>query len=479
MKITKYILASFITTTLLLSCDNNFEEINANIDDPVIIPSSMIIGTVVRNVANELYSTFNGTEHGETWAQHISMVQYNDPERYKPRINTMDNLWSVFYTGASNANQMYNLAVLEENKINQGIALILKAYCFSLLTDFYGDVPFSEALKGPSDANFAPVYDSQEAIYTGILSILDEAISLLSSGIGTTDPKMDILYSGDNSKWTKFAVSLKFRSLMRISSKKDVKSALQAIVSSGKLFSSNTDEAKLVFLSTSPEANPIYESIVGGSRAEFKLAKTFIDFLSGNSDPRLPVYAQKAVASNTYVGKPSGYEESPLPGFGYDDVSSIGTKYLEPTAPGYFMSYTELLFLLAEATQKGYISGGATATQSYYEAGIQNSLTENGVGGEYAQYLTRAGIGFNVNDALKQIGTQKWAAMFCQGFEAWTEWRRTRFPLLTPAADGYINAIPSRLKYESNEVSINNINYEAAVAKQGADELITPIWWMK
>lgn len=481
MKITKYILVLFIATTLLLSCDNNFEKINKNIDDPIVIPSSMIIGTVVRNVANELYSTFNGLEHGETWVQHISMVQYNDPERYKPRINTMDNLWSVFYIGASNANQMYNLAALENNKINQGIALVLKAYCFTLLTDFYGDVPFSEALKGPSDANFTPVYDRQESIYTGILSILDEAMPLLSSGIGTTDPNMDILYAGDASKWAKFAASIKFRSLMRISSKKDVKKELQAIVDGGKLFSSNADEAKLVFLPNSPEANPIYETIVAGARGEFKLAKTFIDYLMSNSDPRLAVYAQKAVKSNTYVGKPTGYEESPLPGYGYDEVSSIGTLYLEPTAPGYFMSYSELLFLLAEATQKEYISGGVAATKSYYEAGIQNSLTENGVGEEYAQYIIRAGIGFTAGDALKQIGTQKWAALFCQGFEAWTEWRRTGFPVLIPAIDGYINQIPSRLKYESNEVSINNINYAAAVSPngQGPDELVTPIWWMK
>ncbi|HZL09787.1 MAG TPA: SusD/RagB family nutrient-binding outer membrane lipoprotein [Prolixibacteraceae bacterium] len=481
MKIIRYILTSFIITTLLLSCDNKFEEINSNLDSPVVIPSSMIIGTVVRNVANELYSTFNGLEIGESWAQHISMVQYNDPERYKPRVTSMDNLWSVFYTGASNANQMYNLAVLEENSVNQGIALVLKAYCFSLLTDFYGDVPFSEALKGPSDANFTPVYDKQQDIYTGILALLDEAMPLLSSGIGTTDPSMDILYAGDNSKWAKFAASLKFRALMRISAKTDVKSELQALVSGGNLFASNDDEAKLVFLSTSPEANPIYETIVAGGRGEFKLAETFINYLTSNSDPRLPVYAQPAVATGTYVGKPSGHSESPLPGYGYDDVSSIGTLYLEATAPGYFMSYSELLFLMAEASQKGYISGGVTATQNYYEAGIQNSLTENGVGESFAQFKTVGGVAFNTNNALQQIGTQKWAALFCQGFEAWTEWRRTKFPALSPVPDRYfIDQIPNRLKYESNEVSINSINYKAAILQQGgADDLVTPIWWLK
>lgn len=481
MKIIKYIMLSFIATLLLASCDKNFEEINANIDDPVIIPSSMIIGTVVRNVANEFYSTFDGLEHGETWVQHISMVQYNDPERYKPRVSVMDNLWSVCYTGASNANQMYSLAVGEGNEVNQGIALVWKAYCFSLLTDLFGDVPFSEALRGPSDAIFTPVYDTQEAVYTGILAMIDQAIPLILSGNGVTDPNMDILYAGDASKWAKFATSLKFRALMRISSKKNVSSDLQALVNSGNLFASNDDEAKLVYLSTSPEANPIYETIIAGGRGEFKLAKTFVDWLSNNSDPRLGVFAQKAVTSGTYIGKPSGYKEQPLPGYGYDDVSSIGTKYLEPTAPGYFISYSELLFLMAEAAKKGYISGGDDAAKSYYDAGIRNSFAENGLSAAQANAYVAGINAYNPANALELIGTQKWVVLFCQGFEAWTEWRRVKIPALTPAFEGYIDQIPSRLRYESTEISLNGINYQAVIAndRQGADELTTPVWWMK
>jgi hypothetical protein len=480
MKIIKYILTLFIAASMFSSCDKNFEEINSNIDDPVIIPSSMLIGTVVRNVANEFYSTFDGLEHGETWVQHISMVQYNDPERYKPRVSVMDNIWSVCYTNASNANQMYNLAVSEGNKVNQGIALVLKAYCFSLLTDMYGDIPFSEALRGPSDAIFTPVYDKQEDVYNGIFAMLDQSIPLLSSGEGTTNPSMDILYAGDASKWAKFAASLKFRMLMRISSKQDVKAKLQALVDGGNLFASNDDEAKLVFLSTSPEANPVYETIIGGGRGEFKLAKTLVNWLSDNSDPRLEVFAQPAVATGKYVGKPSGYKESPLPGYGYDDVSSIGLKYLEPTAPGYFVSYSELCFLLAEAAKKGYISGGDDAAKVYYDNGVRNSFEENGLAAAAPAYI--AGINaYNPASALELIGTQKWVALFGQGFEAWTEWRRVKFPALTPAFEGYINQIPSRLKYESTEISLNSINYKAVTAsdRQGPDELTTLIWWMK
>ncbi|MFC0877357.1 SusD/RagB family nutrient-binding outer membrane lipoprotein [Saccharicrinis sp. FJH2] len=478
MKMIKYILVFFITAGMMMSCDKNFEEINANVDDPVVLPSSMLIGTAIRNIANEMYSTFNGLEHGETWVQHISMVQYNDPERYRPRIATMDNLWNRFYIAASQANQMQLLAEAEGNEVNQGIALVIKAYCFAQITDLYGDVPFSEALLGASEGNFSPVYDSQQSVYNGVLGLIDQAIPLLESGNGTTDPSMDILYEGDASKWVRFAASLKFRSLMRISAKVDVSGELQALVDGGKLFTSVDNEAKLNFLSTSPNANPVFETIVDGGRGEFKLAQTLVEYLKANSDPRLEVYAQPAVNSGEYVGKPSGYEESPLPGYGYDDVSSIGEKYLDPTQPGYFISYTELLFLMAEAAHKEYISGGETAAEAYFDQAVLNSLVENGLADVANDYVGKNVFAYDPAIAMERIGTQKWIALFSQGFEAWTEWRRTKQPGLTPAQDGYIDQIPSRLRYESNESSVNKVNYDAAAAQIGGDDLTTKVWWM-
>ncbi|MEZ4907644.1 MAG: SusD/RagB family nutrient-binding outer membrane lipoprotein [Saprospiraceae bacterium] len=460
-----------------MSCDKNFEEINKNVDDPTIIPSSMIIGTVVRNIGNSLYSTFNGNEIGENWVQHQSLLQYNDPDRYKPRVASMDGMWNTFYLAASNANQMYNLAEAEDNKINMGIALVLKTYCFTLLTDYFGNVPYSEALLGPGDGIFAPKYDDQESIYNGVFTTLDDAIALIQTGDGTTDSSMDILYAGDASKWVKFANSLKFRSYMRISGVKSVSAELQALVNGGNLFSSKDEEAKLVYLSEAPEANPIYESVVAGGRNEHAMSATFIDYLLSKDDPRLPVIAQPAVASGEYVGKPNGYKDSPLPGYGYDDVSQIGELYLEPTAPAYFISYSELLFLLAEAAKKGFISGGYGTAKSYYDAAITNSFEDNGITGA-ADFISQGDIAYSPTNALEQIGYQKWVSLFCQGFESWTEWRRTGYPVLTPAVDGYISEIPSRLKYNSDESSLNTANYNNAVSEQGPDDLTTKMWWL-
>ncbi|MBI9065736.1 MAG: SusD/RagB family nutrient-binding outer membrane lipoprotein [Salinivirgaceae bacterium] len=480
MKKILIIFLAIVTTGFFNSCDKDFEEINKTGDNPTFVPSSMLIGTAVRAAMNTIYSTFNGSEIGENWVQHNALTDYNNPDRYRPRVTSLDGVWNQLYYAASQANQMEELAVVEGNTVNQGVAKVIKAYCFLMLTDLYGDVPFSEALTGASAGNFTPTYDSQENVYNGVLAMLDAAMPQLA-GSGTIDPNMDILYGGDAAKWNKFAHSLKFRALMRISSKMTDHSELQALVDSKMLFSSNTDEAKLVYTSASPEANPLFETIVDQGRDEHKLSATFVNHMLDFSDPRLPIMAEPIEGeTDVYVGKPNGYEQIPLDNFNTADVSGIGALYLEATAPAYLVSYTELLLLQAEAAKEGYISGGDATAQAKYEAAIVNSMTENGVS-DYAAYMADTRVAYTAAEALKKIGQQKWIILFCQGFEAWTEWRRTGYPELTMAVDPLdgVSEIPSRLKYESVESSVNGVNYKAAVAAQGPDEFITKIWWLK
>jgi hypothetical protein len=352
--------------------------------------------------------------------------------------------------------------------------LVLQAYGYSVLTDIFGNIPFSEAMTA-DEGNFTPAYDSQEAVYTGVLSLLDQAMALLGTG-GTIDATSDILYQGDVQNWKRFAASLKFRSLMRVSGKMSVGSELESLISSGLLFTDNSQEAKLIYLSSAPSANPLYESIVFGTRGEYKLNEVMVDLLINNNDPRLPVYVQKN-GDGEYRGKPSGIEGLPSDDYNYDNVSAIGEFYLRPEAPGYFVSYAELNFLLAEAAQKGLIGG---SPQAYYTAGIKASLEFNEIDSAEAAAYLASNVGILATDqtlALQQIGNEKWKAVFTQGIEAWTEQRRTGYPILTPAIEGNINEIPSRLTYPSIESSINKTNYEAAVAAQGADLLTTKLWW--
>jgi len=468
-----------------VSCDKDFEEINTDPNNPTAVPSDLLIPGVVRGAQNRSYSTFTGGDMGSCWSQQFAKVQYNDEERYIPRQGVIQSVWDDFYAVViSDANAMYNIAVAEENNNMMGVALTLQAYGYTFLTDVYGDIPFSEAIKA-EEGNIAPAYNSQEEVYfggttedgetfDGVLAMLDKAISLLGTS-GTINSTNDILYGGDAGLWKKFASSLKFRALMRVSGKMSVGSELQALVNAGNLFMSNAQDAKLVYLSAQPSANPLYESIVYGTRGEWKINSVMVDMLANSGDPRLEVYAQTN-ADGVYRGKPSGYTDLPSDDYGYDNVSPLGEFYLRPELPGFFVSYPELKFLMAEAITKGYISGDANM---HYIEGIVASMSYNEIGsGDIADFISERALNSDTNIALEQIATQNWIGLYSQGVESWNEWRRTGFPALTPAIEGDLNEIPSRYNYPTAENSINKANYDAAVAAQGADLLTTPIWWM-
>ncbi|MCF6366278.1 MAG: SusD/RagB family nutrient-binding outer membrane lipoprotein [Bacteroidales bacterium] len=467
----KIIVFTLFLSSLLFStsCDKNFETINTDPNNPTEIESGLLIADALRNTGNVLYSTFVGGDMGSCWSQQWAKVQYNDEERYIPRESVIGMVWDGLYEDlASDANIMYKLAVAEENTNMQGVALTMKAYAFSLLTDLYGDVPFTEALS-TDDGILSPAYDTQSDVYTGILTMLDDANTLFTVGEGIVNSSSDLMYNGDYMKWQKFANTLKFRVLMRMSSVSDV-SAQLADVLTRPVFTSSSDEAKLPYLNSYPNANPIYETIIFGVRDEFKVSDVLVNMLAGDNDPRLMVYAQPN-DDGDYRGKPAGIFNVPNAEYDYNNVSPVGERYLDPELPAYFLSYAEFMFLKAEAAQKGYISG---TTADFFNAGVTASMNENGI-----STFSMPILSVTEATALEQIGNQKWLALYCQGVEAWTEWRRTGYPVLTPAIEGAIDEIPSRYTYPSSEQSLNATNYTNAVANQGADLLTTKVWWNK
>jgi hypothetical protein len=457
------------------SC-SNFDEINTNPNQPVAVPSGLLIADVVTNAMNQMYSTFVGGDMGSCWSQQWAKVQYNDEELYQPRVTVLQTFWEVLYEDVANdSDVMRKLAIEEGNSNMEAVGLILKSWAFATLADVWGVVPFSEALQA-SEGNFLPAYDDGATVYAGVLAMLDEANSKLSADGGVINPTTDLIYSGDWSKWQKFANSLKFRVLMRISGKESVGTALQEIASSRAIFESNDDEAKLPYLANQPSANPIYETIVFGNRAEFKIGEPMVTLLGilGGGDPRLPVFAQKNDAGE-YRGKPAGIEDVPNTEWNYANVSPVGEFYLEPTLPGHFVSYSELMFLMAEAAERGLISGDAEAM--YLEA-IRANFEYNEIEDAYASYITHPTVVYN-GDVMKKIGEQKWVALYCQGIESWTEWRRTGYPALSPALEAVLDEIPSRFTYPSIEQSINAANYSTAVGMlEDGDALTSPVYFM-
>lgn len=494
------------------ACTDNFEETNTNVNAPSIEQAApdMLLTNSIESMTDRVHEIFLGHEMGSCWVQHMAKVQYTDEDRYIPRVSVINNTWTSLYAASGqDVATIISVAEAKDLKNYKGIAYVLKAYITSVLTDLYGDIPYSEAWKGSAEEVIvSPVYDTQEAIYTDLVAKLKEANDLLSED--NEEVAGDILFDGDIVKWKKFANSLRLRLLLRMSAKKNVAADMQAIVSnpsSSPIFTSNDDNAALHYLGSAPNNHPINEN--RKSRDDHRVSKTLVDMMyvdAPSPDYRVSLYADLAVGNNDYAGLPNGLRSSDAANYdgnGLKNTSKIGSFYAEADAPGMLMSYAELQFILAEAAHKNYISGGEEKAEEYYNEGIIASYYQNEEyftpvlediwgstfeswgwdGNDIMAYALQdffdwGGWAYDPAHAMEQIGTQKWVAMFDQGLQANFEWRRIGYPVLVAPADADNQGkIPVRVFYPADEYSRNKTNVEAAVARQGKDDMNTRVWW--
>lgn len=501
----------------VVSCTDNFEEVNKNPNKPTSALPEFLIPGVVRTMA---YNWGNMSwEEGFAVMQYGARLQFTDQDRY---------IWSA----TSNPyNDVYNSLrdvyhIIDDSKDSEvlqgyyGVGLVLKSWIFSYATDAYGDLPYEEAVQGFTDLNFTPAFSHQEDIYAGMLADLELANEVLANaGNITGDP----IYGGDVSAWRKFANSLRLRLLMRIS---DVDQAtavagMQQIVSNPSqypIFTNNDDMAVVQWDSNSPQ--PKYDTR-SGSFDEVRLSKTLADRLKPLGDTRLKVFAQPTSNSgegiysddwNDYVGMPNGLNDEAALSYspsgnpnesGSNYISRIGILFAcracdvenasATASQTIIMSYSELQFILAEAKERGFISAGTA--QTYYENGITASfdyyIDRINVGGwseiadaltntDMNAYLTQSGVAYSgtSSEKLSKIYLQKWISLFYTGFEAWSDWRRTNQPAVNPGPDvGNDDRVPVRFQYPNSVKATNNDNYEAAVQHMGGDEINTRLWW--
>lgn len=485
--ITKRLL-SLLLLTVLLSCTGDFEEINTNPNNPITTQPNLILPGVQRDMMNSLVA--ETWSIGNTVVQHTAKNQFVNEDRYL--WGERNTIWNAVYDNMRDVSNIIRLA--DENNLSnyKGVALIMKSWMFSLATDAYGDIPYSEAHNGKQGV-FFPVYDTQESIYDGILSDLAQANQLLTGAFNISG---DLIYGGNVGNWRKAANSLRIRYLMRISDRRDVSQELNSIINDPDqfpVFTSNDDHAVYTYQSAAPNQFPLFTYRIG-SFNEFRASKTLTDRLIATDDPRLYIFvrptpateATPTTADDQYVGIPNGMADVEALTYngGPEFQSRIGPLYFEQAnterglqvAKGIMMTYAELQFLLAEAAQKGLIGGDAEA---YYLNGINASFDFYGITPD-AGYFAQAEVAYTGSDdeLLEKIGIQKWISLFFQGLEAWFDWRRTGYPALTPAVDNQNNdRIPSRFIYPIIEQSLNGNNRAAAVARQGEDDLNSRVWW--
>jgi hypothetical protein len=363
------------------------------------------------------------------------------------------------------------------------ISKLMQAYMFQVATDAWGDIPFSEAGKGEvvDGGITSPRYDAQSSIYDGIIKLINDATVLISN----TDPNKpttdDLVYGGNMNNWLAFANTLKLKVYLRLSEVDSVKAkAGIATLGSAAVFITTTNPAQISFLNAAGAYNPLYAEIVGLNRTQNLVAsKTAVDYYKNNNDPRVTKF-YNATSIAGAIGCQQGNYNTQVAGLNFpsDLVGGLASSTNSGTAPVKLISSYESLLLQAEAKARGWITGGGDSLN--YAQAVSNNFTSYGLlATDAATYLASAGGAYpntgTKTAKLKAILTQKWACMNGnQGFEAWTEWRRTGYPdFFTVSTNSLIGQVfPARFFYPNVEVT-RNLNFPG-------QKLITDkVWWDK
>ncbi|ATL48678.1 SusD/RagB family nutrient-binding outer membrane lipoprotein [Chitinophaga caeni] len=482
MKLLKYSFYILASAGLLLSaCRKDFEEINTDPNKARYANPETLIGpSLIRMVQVNQNRCLR--INNELMQVHVTTINSDEIHRYVIRPAESDYLWNNWYPERTDFLDIYRGGVkLDSNSTYMGIGLILDAWNISLLTDMFGDVPYSEANMGRYEDIYQPKFDKQEDIYMDVFKKLEAANTLLAKGVTVAegDATLDYLYHTDPALWRKFGNSLYLRLLLRVSGKAEANAPakMQEIVANPSqypLFANNDESAILRFTTTPPFVSAFNTYRDYDFNGDNGLSTFFINNLKEWDDPRINKWASKV--SGTFEGISSGYAVG--------DVPERQSYYLaalknEPLL-GNILNYPELQFILAEAALKGYISGSA---QSFYEEGVKAAL--NLWGYEMPDnYLSREGIKWNESDMefdkMEKIHLQKYYTMFFTDFQQWYEYRRTGHPVL-PKGPGLRNdgKMPSRLNYPVMVQTLNATNYKNAVEQMGPDDINTKVWWNK
>ncbi len=475
MKTLKNIAVMLLAGSLIFGCTDRFEEINTNPNAPESVSANLLLSTVSSEITREL--TQEGYNDGNTITQLMAKNNF-------PGFGQFDwgdqGMWSFFYNILPEVNDILEISRAEntENSTYEGIALTLRALCFANLTDMYTNIPYSEALSGASEGIFTPVYDSQEAVYDGILQDLADADTALANNETIAGSTGDVIYDGDATKWRRLANALRLRYLLRISKQRDVSSQMQAIVSANNFISDNEDNATLVFSGTSnTDSWPESTGRIGGFD-EKSLCTTGLTYLQNFNDPRLDIWFDRNSAGD-WVGIPIGLNQDNARA--YDDANSpsrldVNLFYFSRTdAEAYIMKASEVHFILAEAVERGLITGDA---ETYYNAGVRASLAYWGVTeADINTYLGQTEVQYTAGD-LELLLTQKTLALWNVDYQGWFNYRRTGVPALVAGPDNLNSDLyPVRFLYPSSEQTLNKANYDAAVTAIGGDNINSKGWW--
>lgn len=439
-------------TAGMVGCKKDWLDVN---DDPEttanVDPEFLLYGAQTEFSTNRTAEIgLSGAMWSQMWSSGQAVGVFANPERYIFSPFTTGNTWRTHYPN-SQKNLKFAVEIAESsNPAKPNIAAqarVMRVLTYYTTTILWGDIPYSESINEDIGA---PKFDPQEEVLNGLLSDLDVAINQFDA----SDPNVadDHYFSGDVTKWVAFAKSLKFRILMLMVDRDPSKSTdIITMLSEGGMMEQGGD-AEFGFYNESGHANPNWNVINTYNNAEndfYYVSEVTYNTMEDYNDPRIPLYFTPGDSVSTIIPVGPGKVRSP------DSTATISLNVIKAEAPERVFTYTEQLFLEAEAEYRfGSVANGDLKLRS----AIRNSMEYWGVAeAEITTYLASIpALGTLTNDeALKLIGEQSWISNIDRPIEAWTNWRRLEYPRLSVPVGANLGGLVRRLPYPPDEISAN------------------------
>jgi hypothetical protein len=464
---------ALLPVVLSAACDS-FLDVNKNPNAPIEARIDVTMPAVIGLFGHSVLSGSLAFWTAE-WMQQFSFNgnnrSYSNVHRYELSAIDANNPWNVtFATVMKEARNVMRDAETAEDWAYHGVAKFLFAWSFSIVTDAWGPVPFTQAFN---TAIRDPDYDEQKTVYDGVFTQLNEAIQEMqrpSRSIGTGD----LLYHGDISKWVKLARTVEAQLHLRLSSapgENKTDRAQKALTALQQGMKSNADDADFAYPGGNNRRNPWY-TFRSNNDGTFVSSEFFIEMLKARSDPRLPVFARPAPSDTpaiVYRGHRSGSG-----GQTNNQFSRIGNYFAGDSASLNWVSYAHALFLEAEAR---LIVSGAAAADAPYRAAIRASMEKLGVApAAITAYLNARPALNTLANPLEEIIQEKYVANFLK-YEAWNDWRRTGYPRVPVVESEYLDQIPQRIRSPDSETTNNAEKLEATGIPTGLTGMLVKVWW--
>lgn len=504
----KIIIAAILGITFGFSSCKKFLNVNTN-PNTVFTPTLPVLltgGELYVGTAVGVDLEIDGSFFAEYWTQSPGASQYLPLDKYAPGQDQFSPAWSNLYAAAENFYQLEKLADSQKSKNYKAIALLMQAYTFQLITDAWGDVPYKEALKGQyADGHVVnPHYDPQDTVYKYIIAMIDSANALID--LNATAPGSDDLIftpivkaTGTNimTFWQEFSNTLALKVYLRMAhvAPATAQAGIAALYANPttSVFIGSTpgDDAYIGYGWNTTNQNPLYSDGVGlGYTENFVACNTCMDTMRTDNDPRINIFYEVSQKYGFDTGLVCGlYYNIPYQGYSYLSgyVAGDVQNGASASAPVNLITGYESLFLQAEAVARGWapatVSDAALFQQAiaanfnYYNNAFSSAMGSSGAA-QYTAYTgtntywTQYPAAGTLQQKLMYIITQKYFAM-CgnQGFEAWTEWRRTGYPnWFTYSVSAGTTTFPKRFLYPTSE-SVVNANYP------GLKDITATVWW--